>query len=47
MEIFSSDAPASVQIAAGSAPRSVRWNGGPVAGVYDKEKGLVALKKAI
>jgi hypothetical protein len=44
VEVFSCDTPASLQIAAESPPQSVRWNGTPVAAVYDNDKRLVSFK---
>jgi hypothetical protein len=47
MEVFSCDAPASLQIAADDSPQSVGWNGTAVPTVYDNEKRLVSLKNML
>jgi oligo-alginate lyase len=44
MEIVSSDMRPPVQFGAAQAPREVRWNGRPVATVYDRERQLVTLR---
>ncbi len=41
MEIVSSDTRPPVQLGAARAPREVRWNGRPVATVYDRERQMV------
>lgn len=47
VEVFSCEAPTSLQIAAEGPPQSVRWNGTPVTAVYDNEKRLVSLKSTL
>lgn len=43
LELYSSDTPASLQIAASGPPRSIRWNNRAVTGPYDRQTGLVSL----